>query len=110
MPWPASGQLRRLPTAGYDALDPSVAVLQASADEAIQRAEADAAVSAAKTRIAETERQAQEAIGRTGPAPRPSPMAGDAPRQGPRDTPCMAHMREPSPSVTGHRPRGGVRR
>jgi len=40
-------------------------VLQASADEAIQRAEADAAVSAAKTRIAETERQAQEATGRT---------------------------------------------
>jgi hypothetical protein len=28
---------------GYDVLDPSVAVLQASADEAIQRAEADAA-------------------------------------------------------------------
>jgi len=39
-------------------------VLQASADEAIQRAEADAAVSAAETRIAETERQAQEATGR----------------------------------------------
>ena len=90
------------------ALDPGVAVLQASADEAIQRAQADAAVSAAETRITETERP--EAIGRTGPAPRPSPMAGDAPRQGPRDTPCMAHMREPSPSVTGHRPRGGVRR
>jgi hypothetical protein len=82
LPWPASGQLRCLPPAGYDALDPSVAVLQASADEAIQRAEADAAVSATETRITETERQAQEAIGRTGP----SPMAGDAPRQGPRDT------------------------
>jgi len=52
------------------ALDPGVAVLQASADEAIQRAEADAAVSAAETRITKTERQAQEAIGRTGPAPR----------------------------------------
>ena len=65
MPWPASGQLRRLSPAGYDALDPGVAVLQASADEAIQRAEADAAVSAAETRIAETERQAQEATGRT---------------------------------------------
>ena len=71
MPWPALwAQLRRLPPAGYDVLDPSVAVLQASADEAIQRAEADAAVSAAETRITETERQAQEAIGRTGPAPR----------------------------------------
>ena len=65
MPWPASRQLRRLPRPGYDVLDPSVAVLQASADEAIQRAEADAAVSAAETRIAETERQAQEATGRT---------------------------------------------
>jgi hypothetical protein len=66
LPWPASGQLRRLSPAGYDALDPSVAVLQGAADEAIQRAEADAAISAAETRITKTERQAQEAIGRTG--------------------------------------------
>jgi len=37
----AAGDLRVV--RGYDVLDPSVAVLQASADEAIQRAEADAA-------------------------------------------------------------------
>jgi len=61
---PPLGNCGATPT-GYDVLDPGVAVLQASADEAIQRAEADAAVSAAETRIADTERQAQEAAGRT---------------------------------------------
>jgi hypothetical protein len=84
--------------AGYDVLDPSVTVIQASADEVIQRAEADAAVSVAETRIAETERQAQEAIAGRGQRRGRHPWRVTRRVRVHGTLACMTHMREPLPA------------
>src|SRR5271166_6189456 len=89
----------------------AISQARAGADEAVRRAAADAAVSAAETRIAATGRQAREAIDRHAPTPRPSsaPARPTATRNAskPPRPPASA---PPASAPPAHAPRTHVQR